>query len=353
MENTVRIGAKEITQDGPPYLIAEIGVNHDGSMDRALDLIWKAARCGADAVKFQAYKADLLAHPNSPTYFGQTGPEAKSQHEFFKRYDSFGPKEYERLAQECKTAQVDFLCTPFDLSAVEWLNPLVPAWKIASADITNIPLFSAITLTRKPVLLSTGAATLREIGRALQALYQQRNDAIALLHCVLAYPTPPEDANLLMIADLKHRFADCVIGYSDHTPATPEMEVCTMAYLMGARIIEKHFTDDKTRPGNDHAHSMDYVDLGNLRMALDHVGYYMGRGQKGPLPIEAAARRFARRGLYAAQDLSPGTQLRLEHVAILRPSANIGPEEWHRLEGKTLVVPMKKGEPFSWGGLAA
>src|SRR5690242_6788690 len=240
----MRIGAKEITQDGPPYIVAEVGCNHDGSMDRALDLIWKAARCGADAVKFQAYKADLIAHPESPTYFTQTGEAAKTQHEFFKRYDSFGPKEYERLAQECKTAQVDFLCTPFDLAAVEWLNPLVPAWKIASADITNYPLLDAVCATGKPALLSTGAATLREIENARSRLWL--DDRTALLHCVLAYPTPPEDANLLMIADLKRRFSWAVIGYSDHTPATPEMEVCTMAYLMGARIIEKHFTDDKT-----------------------------------------------------------------------------------------------------------
>jgi N-acetylneuraminate synthase len=312
-------------------------------------MIRLAAAAGADAVKFQAYRADTLAHPNSPTYFQQTGQTAKTQHKFFKRYDSFGPREYEQLAAECRDVGVDFLCTPFDLQAVQWLAPLVPAWKIASADLTNAPLMDAVVETKKPVLLSTGASTLREIERAYY--HHLAGCAVALLHCVLAYPTPPEAANLLSIPILAQRFPNALIGYSDHTLASPAMETCTFAYLLGARVIEKHFTDNKTEPGNDHYHSMDAADLYRLKRNIDEARVYLGAAEKTVLSVEKPARQYARRGLYAARDLEPKTVLRLDDIAILRPSAEIGPEDVDTILGKILTRELRKGEPLNWEAL--
>lgn len=350
----MKIGTREIGIDMLPYLIAEIGVNHDGDLARAKDLIWKAARCGAAAAKFQAYKADTLAHRDSPTYFQQVGGAAKTQHEFFRRSDGFGPSEYQQLAVTCRDAGIDFLCTPFDLQAVEFLRPLVAAWKIASGDITNLPFVNQVTATaissRKPVLLSTGAATLREIENALD--YTVKEEA-AVLHCVLAYPTSPEDANLLMIPDLARRFPEAaIVGYSDHTLATPDMEVCTLAYVMGARIIEKHFTDDKLRPGNDHYHSADPMDFLTLTQNIKRVHRYFGSPHKGPIPAEDVARRMARRGLYVARAVRAGQELDPLDVIALRPSAAIGPEDWERVIGKRTTVALDPGMPLTWGVLS-
>lgn len=352
MSARLTIAGRDIGIDTLPYIVAELGVNHDGDLARAHDLVWKAARMGASAVKFQVYKADTIAHPNSPTYFRQNGNEAKTQHEFFRRYDAFGEAEYRALAQTAKEAGVAFLVTPFDIPSVGWLNDLVPAWKIASADITNLPLLATVAETGKPVILSTGASTLREVDIAQAFLRAGGAPHVALLHCVLSYPTPPEDANLLMITDLAERFRDSVIGYSDHTVATEEMEVCTMAYLLGARIIEKHFTDDKLREGNDHYHSMEPNELLMLKNFCDWVHGFFGASQKGVVEIENVSRRMARRGLYAARDLQVGDILDTSTVAILRPAADIGPEEWGRVAGRIVTRPYLHGEPLHWEDVA-
>lgn len=350
----MRIGNRELGLVWPPYLIAEIGVNHGGSMDRALAMVRLAAAGGADAVKFQAYKAHTLAHPDSPTYFQQQGTIAQTQREFFARYDHFGPREYEQLAAEARAVGMDFLCTPFDIQAVEWLNALVPAWKIASADITNVPLLRAVLATDKPVLLSTGAATIGEIESALDVLADPTAISTALLHCVLSYPTPREAANLLAIQMLAQRFPDTVLGYSDHTLATPDMQTCVFAYCLGARIIEKHFTDDKSELGNDHYHSMDVHDLRKLRMRLNETMKLLGQGEKETVAaIEAPARQYARRGLYAAKPLPAGHRLRSEDIAVLRPAARIGPEDWDDVIGRQLKASLAAGAPLTWDGLAA
>lgn len=351
----MKIGNRELGLTAPPYLVAEIGVAHGGSLDRAIAMVRLAATGGADAVKFQAYKADKLAHPDSPTYFQQNGKPAKTQREFFARYDKFGPREYEILAAEAKSVGVDFLCTPFDIQAVEWLNPLVPAWKIASADITNVPLLRAVINTQKPIILSTGAATLREIQRATAIVwsYGAMRD-LALLHCVLSYPTPREQANLLAISELQRHFDWVTVGYSDHTLATPDMETCVFAYCLGARIIEKHFTDNKSEPGNDHYHSMDVHDLRKLRMRLNETMKLLGQGDKETIPaVEAPARQYARRGLYAAKSLTAGHRLTPEDIAVLRPAARIGPEDWDGVIGRRLKEPLVEGAPLTWDGLAA
>src|SRR5512143_2510857 len=229
---------------GQPYIIAELGVNHGGSRARAASMIRLAASAGADAVKFQAYQAEKLAAARSPTYFQQTGEAALTQREFFQRYDSLEPEDYRQLADVAAGAGVDFLCTPFDEEAVSWLFPLVKGYKIASADITHWPLLHAITGTRKPVILSTGAATWDEIDRAMRWLLESGAPHLTLLHCVLSYPTAFRDANLGLIRKLNARFPDCGVGYSDHTLASEDLPAVVVAAHLGAQVIEKHFTDD-------------------------------------------------------------------------------------------------------------
>ena len=340
------IGTRRIALDTLPYLIAEIGLNHDGALERAKDLIWQAKRGGADAVKFQSLKAAAQAHPNSPTYFQQNGHPAETQHAFFARSDGFARSDYEALAATAQEAGIDFLCTPFYLACVEWLTPLVPAWKIASADITNLPLLKAVALTGKPVLLSTGAATRREIEEAHDWL-RGGGCPVALLHCVLAYPTPTESANLLVIPWIAQTL-HAPVGYSDHTLATPEMETCFLAYCVGARIIEKHFTGvgEQSRPGNDHYHSMDACQLAYLKAAIQDAHRYFGQPEKQVLAIEEPARQHARRGLYAARAVAKGHPWEPEDIAILRPSARVGPECYEEFLGKPAVQDYVTGEPL-------
>lgn len=245
--NKISLGNKIIGDESDPYIIAEIGVNHEGSIDAAINLIELAAKGGANAAKFQTYKASKLAIQNSPAYWDLNEESTKSQHELFSKYDKFDCADYERLAEVCKDNGVDFLSTPFDLESVDFLDPLVPFFKIASADITNIPLLRRVAAKGKPVIISTGASTIGEIASALNELNRHGSKEIALLHCVLNYPTPNERAYLGTIQDLKERFPNTVVGYSDHTVPDDSMFVVTTAISMGARIIEKHFTDDRSK----------------------------------------------------------------------------------------------------------
>jgi len=304
-----------------PYLIAEIGVNHEGSIARAEQMIYDVAEAGGDAVKFQAYKAERLASQQSPTYFTQTGEQAPSQFEFFKRYDVFERKDYERLAKIAERAGVDFLCTPFDVETVAWLDPLVPAFKIASADLTFGPLIDRIIQTGKPILLSTGASTLAEV----QAVVKHIPNRLILLQCTLSYPCLPQFAQLGVIPALAKQFPQCLIGYSDHVPW--HLELLTTAWLIGARAIEKHYTVNKEWPGNDHAHAMTKDDLSALVQRIDHLLPMLGTGSKVVQDCEADARKYARRSWHVTRDIPSGTVLKAGDVALKRPGSGLPPEK--------------------------
>ena len=242
------------------YLIAEIGVNHECSLKSAKKLILQAKKAGASAAKFQTYKAANLAKINSKAYWDLKEEKTKSQYKLFSKYDKFGKNEYKTLAKYCKKINIDFLSTPFDLDAVDMLRPIMPFFKIASADITNIPLLEKIAKTKKPVLLSTGASSISEIKNAVKII-QKGTNKIVIMHCILSYPTADENASLKMILDLKNKFPKFIIGYSDHTVPDKNMLNATAAYTMGAKVIEKHFTHNKKLKGNDHYHSMNVKDL--------------------------------------------------------------------------------------------
>ena len=250
-----------------PFIIAEIGVNHEGSMQKAKQMIDQAKEGGANAVKFQSYKADTLASRNSLSYWNLDKEPSTSQFEFFKKHDSFWKSEFEELKSYCDKVGIEFMSTPFDITSANFLNNLMNVFKISSSDLTNKPFIKHISEFGKPIILSTGASTLEEIKETVSWIVPYKVH-LSLLHCVLNYPTPNEHARLKKIEDLREHFPNRIIGYSDHT-LPQEMIPCVSATLLGAKIIEKHFTFDKTLPGNDHYHSMDINDLKKFTSTMD------------------------------------------------------------------------------------
>jgi len=307
MTISIQLGKREINRLSAPYVIAEIGVNHEGSMTKAKRLIELAKEGGADAAKFQSYKADTLASKYSPSYWDTDKEVTLTQHELFKKYDGFGPDQYIELAKHCQEVGIDFLSTPFDDAAIEFLDPLVPFFKIASADLTNTPFLRKVASKGKPILLSTGASSLAEIDQAVVTLTQASCKNIALLHCILNYPTENANAHLRMINGLSRAYPDRIIGYSDHTLPDEGMTSLVTSYLLGALILEKHFTFDKTLPGNDHYHAMDVYDLSRFKKILKNVNDLLGGDEfKRPIESEKISRQNARRSIVLKKELTAG-----------------------------------------------
>jgi len=344
----IKIGNTDISENSLPYVIAEVGVNHEGSIEKARELIEMAHIGGADAVKFQTYKAETLASKNSPSYWNLNKEPTTSQYQLFKKYDQFGEKEYELLAAHCQTVGIDFLSTPFDDRAVDFLSPMMHCFKIASADITNFPLLRRIASKDKPVLLSTGASTLAEIEMAVAELEKRGCSSIALLHCVLNYPTPYENAHLNMIMGLQSAFPDKIIGYSDHTLPDDSMLVLTAAYLKGAKIIEKHFTFDKSLPGNDHYHAMDIADLKRFKSALAFLRQIEGNTNKAPLEDETLAIHNARRSIVLKKYVDIGVIFTEDLLTCKRPGLGISPIHWDKVIGKKAAGNIPEDHILQW-----
>lgn len=342
-----RIGDRVIDDPLDPFVIAEIGVNHGGDLALAKRLVDEAADGGADAAKFQTYKAHLIASRHSPAYWDTAKEPTLSQFELFRNFDAFGPAEYEALAGHCAARGIAFMSTPFDLGAVDMLAPLVPAFKIASADITNVPLIRACAATGKPLILSTGASTIPEIEYALEVARAAGAGEIALLHCVLNYPCAPENAQLGMIRVLARTFPDCAVGYSDHVTPDDTISALEAAVLSGACILEKHFTHDKTLPGNDHYHAMDAGDLRRFKARVARLRTMIG-GERKDLGLEQAARRHARRSIVAARDLRAGHVLGADDLIAKRPAHGISPIHWDEVLGRTLLRDVADDVPLQW-----
>lgn len=347
----VTLGRNEVRDGGRPYVIAEIGVNHEGSMDTARRLIDLAKEGGADAAKFQTYKAGRIASKNSPAYWDTTKEPTESQFALFQKYDLFEAGDYVALADHCREVEIDFLSTPFDAEAVDFLAPLMSYYKIASADLTNVPLLRQVAAKGKPVILSTGASTMEEIATAIQTLQDAGCKDLVLLHCVLNYPCPNRNANLKMIGGLKRAYPEMVVGYSDHTLPDEGMRVLTAAWLMGAVVLEKHFTHDKSLPGNDHYHAMDVHDLKRL---TDNVAFFeevMGSEHKAPLPDEEPARKHARRSIVIDQPVSAGTAITEQDITYKRPANGVSPLYWDEVVGRRARRDLPEDHILQWDDL--
>lgn len=333
-----------------PFLIAEIGVNYYdiaqkediSNMDAAKLMIKEAKFAGADAVKFQSYKADTIASKNSPSYWDTNEEPTTSQYELFKKFDSFGKEEYIELAKYCNELGILFLSTPFDFDSIEYLDEIMDVYKISSSDLTNIPFIRAIAKKQKPVILSTGAATIEEVKLAIKTIENEGNKKIGLMHCVLSYPTEYEDSNLSMIKYLKDNFKDYDIGFSDHTRPDDKMLVLTAAYLYGANIIEKHYTLDKTLKGNDHYHAMDPNDIKKFKENIEFIKLINGRYDKVPLECEGESRKQARRSIVANQDILAGEVINESMLTFKRPGTGISPIELDKILGKKSKVDIKE-----------
>lgn len=322
-----RIGRRIVSSHGleMPYFVAEIGVNYEGSLERAKSMIKEASLVGADAVKFQAYRASTLASVHSPSYWDTTKEPTTSQYELFKKMEGFWKEEFTILSRIAKDCGVDFLMTPFDEESVDFLEPLVPAYKIASADITTKPLIQRIAKKGKPIILSTGAASVSEIWRALEWIKQVSDVQVALLHCVLNYPTDLKHASLGAIKAMSSLFPDNVIGYSDHTVPEDSKRALYIAWLLGAHIIEKHYTWNKKLRGNDHYHSFDRSDLKNFISEIKTARIGIGRIEKSRGANEIDALKYARRSLVAQRRIEKGSTLRSSDLTWKRPGTGIPP----------------------------
>jgi len=328
-----RIGNVEFNGDRT-IIIAEAGVNHLGRMDYAEELVKTAARAGADIIKFQTYKAANLTTKNAPRFWNWEGEHDQdgSQFDSYSLLDSFGQEQYRQLKDLCTKYGIEFLSTPFDNEAVDLLvNVGCEGFKIASCDINNLPFLDYIATTGLPMLISTGAADIEEIKRAVEVIENAGNTQICIMHCTLCYPTDPKDSNLTALNDIADCFPGYLLGLSDHTLGTI---VPAASVLYGARVIEKHYTFDKTLPNSaDHWLSLDEAQLKILVDDVRVLEQALGCGKKVRLECETPAHKYARRSIVAARDIPKGTVLSQDDLAIKRPGTGLAPEYYDRLLG--------------------
>ncbi len=332
----MEIGKRLVGEGEPVFIIAEIGSNHDGKLEQAKQLIASAKECGADAVKFQSFTADKLV---SLKY--------EKIYRAFKKVEL--PLEWhEELAKFAESQCIVFLSTPFDEESASLLNSLgVPAFKIASYDMPNYPLLRHVAAFKKPILLSTGMATLSEVEEAVSVIRSEGNSDIILLHCVSNYPPRMEDANIRAMVTMQKAF-QLPVGYSDHSLG---IVVPLGAVAMGACVIEKHITIDRTLPGPDHRHALEAGKFGEMVQQIRHLELALGNGVKGPVEAEVPEREW-RRGIYAATDISKSTIIMRDMLKIVRPCLNaLEPKNIDLVVGRTAKKDIAADEPIEWGSI--
>jgi N-acetylneuraminate synthase/N,N'-diacetyllegionaminate synthase len=325
-------------------------VNHDGSVDVALRLVETAKACGADAVKFQSFRADRIVTRSAAkaVYQERTTAGTESHFEMLKRLE-LSADAHRRLIDHCREVKIEFLSSPFDEESVDLLDAMgISQFKVPSGEITNLPLLQHIARKRRPVILSTGMATLGEVEEAVHALHAAGAAQITLLHCVTEYPAPYAEINLRAMLTLKAAFG-LPVGYSDHTDG---VEVAIAAVALGAEVIEKHFTLDRALPGPDHAASLEPAELTQMVAAIRNVESALGNGIKVPAPCERQNILVARKSVVAAHDLPIGRRLRAEDLTIKRPGTGISPKFLQALIGRTLRTSVKEDEVINWNHLA-
>lgn len=328
------------------FIIAEVGVNHNGSVELAEQLIEAALKAGADAIKFQTFKASSLLTQDAPKakYQCKGTIKDKSQFDMLSRLElSF--KDFERLASVCEKAGIKFLSSPFDMESIDFLDSLgVEFYKIPSGEITNFSYLREIARRNKPVIMSTGMADLGEVEDALDVLLSNGldRDSITLLHCNTEYPTPYSDANLRAMLTLKAAFPGIRVGYSDHTCG---IEVSVAAVALGAAVIEKHFTLDKNMPGPDHRTSLEPAEFELLVSSIRNVEQAMGSGIKKPTESERKNITVVRKSIVAARDIKKGEIFSEDNLTTKRPACGLSPMMWPQVIGRVARRDFRKDEP--------
>ncbi len=318
------------------YVIAEGGLNHNGDINIAKKLIDSAKECGANAIKFQTYKTENFVR------------ETNQYFDVFKNAE-LNFEQFEELKNYSKSIGLTFFSTPFDIESAEFLNQLeIPCFKIASSDLTNLPLITKIAKMQKPMIISSGLSTMNEINDAVNCCLFEGNNQIALLHCVANYPTQPNEVNMNVINTLKKTF-DFPIGYSDNGESSL---VDIVAVSMGANIIEKHFTLDKKMSGPDHGFSIEPNDLKSLISQIHEIDQMKGDGIKIPQFSEIKNRLTIRKSITAKRDLQQGEKIQEDDISIKRPADGIEPKYLTMILGKTINTNIKKDSPIFWSSIS-
>jgi len=346
---SIVIGERRIGPDAPVFIIGEAGVNWNGDLDVARRMVDVAAEAGVDAVKFQTFRAGEVAGRSAPKapYQLRTTDEAESQHEMLRRLE-LSPQGHRDLQRHCRSRGVAFVSTPFGEESADLLEHLgVPLFKISSGDVTNIPFLQHVARKGRPMLLSTGMCYLSEVGEAVTAIRHAGGEHLVLLHCVSAYPADPADANLRAIRTLRRAF-QLPVGYSDHTLG---VDVALAAVALGACVVEKHFTVDRSLPGPDQRASLEPAELGALVSGIRSVERALGTGIKEPCPSEADNRLVVRRSLAAAADLPQGAVLTARMLTAIRPATGLAPGLMPHVIGRRLKRPLARGDLIAWSDL--
>lgn len=327
------------------FIIAEAGVNHNGDLRCAKKLIDAAAAAGIDAVKFQTFIVESLVTSDAPQASYQKKNAADtSQRAMLKKLELSFPA-FRKLAAYSRRRGIIFLSTPFDSESARFLDGLkVPLFKISSGDLNNIPFLVEIASYRRPMIISTGMATLTEIGEAVRAIRKTGNRKLTLLQCTTNYPTDYRDVNLRAMAALREKF-DLPVGLSDHTQG---IEVAVAAAALGATVVEKHFTLDKSMPGPDHKASLDPVELAAMVRAIRNVEMAMGDGKKSVRCCEKEVRAVARKSLVAACEIPAGIRITARDLVIKRPGTGIAPADIRWVIGRKTACGIRRDRVLRW-----
>ena len=332
------------------FIIAEAGVNHNGSLDLALQLVDAAKASGADAVKFQTFRADRLAtrSAHKAPYQERTTENSEFQFEMLQRLE-LDASAHQRLIEHSREIGILFISSPFDTQSVDLLATMdVPLFKVPSGEITNLPFLQQVASKGRPVILSTGMSTLGEVEEAVHVLQAAGASQLTLLHCVTEYPAPHAEVNLRAMQTLKRAFG-LPVGYSDHTLG---IDIAIAAVALGAEVIEKHFTLDRSLPGPDHAASLEPCELQQMVAAIRHVEVALGTGIKAPAPCELPNISVARKSVIAARSLPAGHRIAIGDLDIKRPGNGLAPKLLPALIGRTLRTGVDKDDIISWEDLA-
>jgi len=327
------------------YIIAEIGGNFT-TLEQAKILIDAAAQCGVDAIKLQTYRADTVSSKHAIFNMENTG--VTSQYELFKKYE-IDEALHQDIFNHIQSKGLDWFSTPSHELDVDLLERLgVGIHKIGSDDASNLPFLRYVARTGKPIMLSTGMCTLGEVREAVNAILEEGNDQLTLLHAITSYPTPPEHVNLRAMQTMMREFPELDVGYSDHTIGTI---ACICAASMGARVLEKHFTHDKSADGPDHMLSADPMEMKSIVDAVRTYEMMRGNGIKRPADSESTTRINNRKSITLTHTIAEGEILTLAHLAIKRPGYGIPPKHLHQLIGRTVSRAMAQDDVLSWEDL--
>ena len=347
MKSTFSIAGRKVGIGEPAYVIAEAGVNHDCKLDQGKALIDAALASGFDAIKFQSYTASKISTRVAPRYWVEPNDPDGTQWDTFAKLDKLPDDDFKTLIEHARKRGIVPFSTPFDDEAVDFLAALdMPVFKIASADLTAKPLLERVAKTKKPVILSTGTSTLAEIDEALETLAAKGCDEVTLMHCTLKYPCPPEGINLRMMTHMMQAFPGVPVGLSDHSLG---ISVSQAAVAMGACMIEKHFTIDKTIQGSpDHHLSVDPVDSKTLMAGIRTIEAAFGKSVKGLEPMEKEAFLYARRSVTSAKAIPAGTAITRDMLTYKRPGTGISPRHFDLVIGRTAKRTIPEDTTITW-----